>query len=339
MGLAFGFVIAAGLATTIGSSFAFCSSLADQRLLAGALGISAGVMLYVSFAEIFMVKSVGSFEESGFSNDESVRYATFCFFGGITVTALLDKVVHFIADCSGHSHDHGPVTHSPSPVRVRANPLHANPVTHEPERVQEMRALPASASEQSLVPDSQDFRRTSDTLEEGGANGEIALANKEDQDARRKAELQKMGLLTGLAIGLHNFPEGLATFVATLADSTVGGAIALAIALHNIPEGVCVAMPIYYATGSRWKGFWWSFASGVSEPIGGLMGYLVLYGDNMSETAYGALFGCVGGMMVYISLVELIPTALKYDPEDKYVSSSVLVGMSVMAASLLLFVL
>eukprot|EP00854_Cymbomonas_tetramitiformis_P015289 gene15289-18090_t len=158
-----------------------------------------------------------------------------------------------------------------------------------------------------------------------------------EEESAKDEELQRMGLMTGLAIALHNFPEGLATFVATLADSSLGISIAIAIALHNIPEGVCVAMPIYYATGSKWKGFFWSFMSGVSEPIGGLLGYLVLYGDNMSSLAYGSLFGIVGGMMVYISLKELIPTALKYDPEDKYVTNCVFIGMGVMAASLLMF--
>lgn len=113
--------------------------------------------------------------------------------------------------------------------------------------------------------------------------------------------LQKMGLLTALAIGIHNLPEGLATFIAALSDPLNGVAIAVAIALHNIPEGVCVAMPVYYATGSRWKGFLWAFLSGISEPLGGLLGYAVLYGNRMSDTAYGVLFCVVGGMMVRFS--------------------------------------
>ena len=117
----------------------------------------------------------------------------------------------------------------------------------------------------------------------------------------------------------------------------MGAMTALAIALHNFPEGACVAMPVYYATGSKWKGFWWSFVSGVSEPIGGLFGYLVLYGNAMSDVAYGALFGIVGGMMVYISLKELLPTALKYDPHDRYVTNCMFAGMAIMALSLILF--
>ena len=83
-----------------------------------------------------------------------------------------------------------------------------------------------------------------------------------------KKGLKRMGILTGLAIGLHNFPEGLATFIATLSSPSLGGALALAVAVHNIPEGMCVSMPVYYATGSRVKGFLWAFLSGVSEPLG-----------------------------------------------------------------------
>ena len=82
----------------------------------------------------------------------------------------------------------------------------------------------------------------------------------------------------------------------------MGLSLGVAIAVHNIPEGICVAMPIYYATGNKWKAFGWSLLSGVTEPIGGILGYLVLYGNGMSDEAYGALFGVVGGMMVYISL-------------------------------------
>ena len=156
-------------------------------------------------------------------------------------------------------------------------------------------------------------------------------------DTADKQHLKNMGAMTALAIALHNFPEGLATFVAALADMKLGLALAVAVAVHNIPEGACVAMPVYYATGSKWKGFWWSFVSGVSEPIGGLFGYLVLYGNAMSDVAYGALFGIVGGMMVYISLKELLPTALKYDPHDRYVTNCMFAGMAIMALSLILF--
>eukprot|EP00878_Enallax_costatus_P014024 GHUV01014666.1.p1 GENE.GHUV01014666.1~~GHUV01014666.1.p1 ORF type:complete len:381 (+),score=79.70 GHUV01014666.1:623-1765(+) len=150
-------------------------------------------------------------------------------------------------------------------------------------------------------------------------------------------DLARMGLLTGLAVALHNLPEGFATFVATLASPSAGIAIAVAIALHNIPEGIVVAMPVYYATKSRWKGFFWSFLSGVAEPVGGLLAYVILASNGMSPLAFAVMFAFVAGMMVYISLRELLPMALRYDPQDMYATSACFWGMVVMAASLLLF--
>lgn len=149
--------------------------------------------------------------------------------------------------------------------------------------------------------------------------------------------LSRMTLLSAIAIFIHNFPEGMATFVGAMANPRAGVAICIAIALHNIPEGVVVAMPIFYATGSRWRAFTWAFLSGVSEPVGGLVGYLILSGSGMSPIAFAALFAVVAGMMVYISIRELLPTALKYDPEDRYVTMCFLIGMAVMAASLQVF--
>lgn len=96
-------------------------------------------------------------------------------------------------------------------------------------------------------------------------------------------------------------------------------------------------MPIYYATKSKWRAFAWSFVSGAAEPIGGLLGYAVLAGNGMSPLAFAIMFGFVAGMMVYISLRELLPTALRYDPADQWVTLCCIWGMAVMASSLLLF--
>jgi ZIP family zinc transporter len=149
--------------------------------------------------------------------------------------------------------------------------------------------------------------------------------------------LKRMGILTGLAIALHNFPEGLATFVATLSDPAFGGALALAIALHNIPEGICVSMPVYYATGSRIKAFLWAFLSGVSEPLGALLGWLILQ-NLFGPIVYGISFGMISGMMVYISLKELLPTAHKFDKTNGILTTVFLViGMVIMSLSLVLF--
>jgi ZIP family zinc transporter len=168
------------------------------------------------------------------------------------------------------------------------------------------------------------------TAVEGG--GKQSAAQVTDEQTR----LNATGVLTGLAIAIHNFPEGLATFVAAMAEPSLGAAIAVAIAIHNIPEGVCVAMPIYYATGSRLRAFFWATLSGVSEPVGALFGYIVLGGD-VSNTAYGSMFGLVAGMMVYISLVELLPSAYRFAASPAVVTAAMIAGMAIMAASLLAF--
>jgi ZIP family zinc transporter len=143
-----------------------------------------------------------------------------------------------------------------------------------------------------------------------------------------------MGLFTALAIAIHNFPEGLATFLAALEDPALGLAIAVAISLHNIPEGISVSVPIYFATGKRRRAFLYSLLSGVAEPVGALVGYLLLR-PFIGPTVMGALFGGVGGIMVYISLDELLPTSRAYGKghESLY---GLLAGMAVMALSLLM---
>lgn len=161
---------------------------------------------------------------------------------------------------------------------------------------------------------------------------------KKSAATQENTKLVRMGVSTALAIGLHNFPEGLATFVGALDDPSVGAVLAIAIGIHNIPEGLCVALPIYYATGNRWKAFAWAMVSGASEPIAALLGWAVL-ANSFSDTLYAVLFGLVAGMMVIISARELIPTAHRYDPEDTVVTYSVIIGMAIMAISLVLFVI
>ena len=173
--------------------------------------------------------------------------------------------------------------------------------------------------------------------EEGaGAKGAVKATGAQSEQAGGDQKLVRMGLMTAVAIGIHNFPEGLATFVATLSDPAVGASLAVAIAIHNIPEGLCVAIPVYYATGNRWKAFGWALLSGVSEPIGAAFAWIILK-DIMSELVYGILFGLVAGLMVNISIHELIPTAVRYDPIDKVTTSAIFAGMAVMATSLIIF--
>jgi ZIP family zinc transporter len=155
------------------------------------------------------------------------------------------------------------------------------------------------------------------------------------------SELMRTGLFTALAIAIHNFPEGLATFLAALQDPALGAAIAVAIALHNIPEGVSVSVPIYYASGDRRKAFIYSFLSGLSEPLGAGIAYLALRlflrgTDNViPPEVMGILFGGVAGIMVYISLDELLPTSRAYGKGHDSLFG-LIGGMLMMAVSLLL---
>lgn len=149
------------------------------------------------------------------------------------------------------------------------------------------------------------------------------------------AKLLKMGSLTAAAMAIHNFPEGLATFVSALQEPSVALPVAFAIAVHNIPEGIAVAIPVYYATGRRDQAFWVALVSGLTEPLGALIGYAILR-PFLSDAVYGAVFAVVAGIMVYISLSELLPTAWGYAPKRICVLS-LMAGMAVMAVSLVLF--
>jgi len=164
----------------------------------------------------------------------------------------------------------------------------------------------------------------------GAAVPLMPAAMAHEQDPR----LLRMGLLSALAIGIHNFPEGLATFIAALEDPKLGISIAIAIAIHNVPEGIAVAIPVYYATGSRRKAFIYSALSGLSEPVGALIGYLFLR-SFFNEITFGIMFGIVAGIMVFISLDELLPTAREYG-EHHLAIYGLIAGMAVMGVSLVI---
>lgn len=277
--LAFSLTLMAGLATGIGSAMVLITKRTNQKLLSFSLGLSAGVMLYVSFVEI-LGKSVDSLTPI-YGDKMGNVLAVLGFFLGIALIALIDK---FMPDIG-------------------------NP--HEIHSVEEMDKLEAR--------------------EIGAIQNENEVMN--DKSSK---ELMRMGIFTALAIGIHNFPEGLATFISALEDPEMGFAIAFAIAIHNIPEGIAVAVPIFYATGSRMKAFKLSFLSGLSEPIGALLGYF-LFIRFMGDEAFGLIFSAVAGIMVYISLDELLPAAKKYG--DHHVAIwGLICGMAIMAVSLILFI-
>lgn len=264
--LAFGLTLFAGLSTGIGSILGFLSKNFNPKILALSLGFSAGVMIYVSFIEIFPKAR----EALGAVLDEKTAYGVtiLAFFGGVFLIAIIDKLI----------------------------PLGENP--HE-----------ISLAKQYCMLD--------------------------ERDAQNK-KLMRMGLFSAIAITIHNFPEGLATFMGAISDPMLGFGIAVAIAIHNIPEGLAVSAPIYYATKSRKKAFWLSFASGLSEPVGAIIGFFLLR-QFFSDFTFGIVFAGVAGIMVYISMDELLPTAEEYG-EHHIAIAGLIGGMAVMALSLFMLV-
>jgi zinc transporter, ZIP family len=264
---AFSLTLFAGLATGIGSAMAFFAKRTNTRFLSIALGFSAGVMIYVSFVEIFFKAKEALIGELG---EVSGTWTTvLSFFGGIILIALIDKLI----------------------------PKKENP--HEVNLIENM-------------------------------------TEEQRKQKTKEKKLMRMGVMTGVAIAIHNFPEGLATFMAAIADPNLGIAIAVAIAIHNIPEGIAISVPIYYATGSRRKAFKYSFLSGLAEPVGAIVGFLILM-PFMGPTMFGILFASVAGIMVFISLDELLPAAREYG-EHHLPVYGLFAGMAVMAVSLLLFI-
>eukprot|EP00930_Biecheleria_cincta_P060285 TRINITY_DN45963_c0_g1_i1.p1 TRINITY_DN45963_c0_g1~~TRINITY_DN45963_c0_g1_i1.p1 ORF type:complete len:333 (-),score=49.96 TRINITY_DN45963_c0_g1_i1:7-981(-) len=295
-GLGFGLVLAAGLSTAIGAAAVYVNrivQLASQRVLACGLGFSAGVMLYVSFVEI-MGKSQDAFSDYGLESG-ALACTSACFFGGIFGMMCIGWLTHKLEPHHSHCIDGAEVCGDPV-LDPNLEQNSAQEPQGQQSATQDMSTGQASAGE--IIPEL--------------ADSEVPKAT--------DAALQRMGINTALAIAIHNFPEGLATFVATLGDPTVGATLAIAIAIHNIPEGLCVALPIFYSSGSRHRAFLWALLSGLSEPVGALVGYALIKvsGEDMNALIYGILFGLVAGMMVGIVLSELLPTGLRYDPEGKY---------------------
>lgn len=175
-----------------------------------------------------------------------------------------------------------------------------------------------------------------DKLIPSGENPHEVHSVEDIENKTSDSKLLRMGIFTALAVGIHNFPEGLATFISALQQPSIAIPIAVAIAIHNIPEGIAVSVPVYYATGDRKKAFFYSFLSGLSEPIGALIGYLVLM-PFINDFVFGIIFAGVAGIMVFISLDELLPSAQKYGEHHLSIYGLV-AGMVVMAVSLLLFI-
>jgi ZIP family zinc transporter len=257
--LAFGLSTVAGLCTGIGALIVLVLRRTTRGFLGGSLGFSAGVMIYVSFAEIFPAATelctAGSGEVMG------PWIATGSFFAGILISAAIDRAIPEV------DNPHG-----------------------------------------------------------------AALAE-DTAELRSRYALGRVGIFTAIAIALHNFPEGIATFVSGLHEPEVGVSIAAAVALHNIPEGISVAVPVFYATRSRGKAVAYSFASGMAEPLGALVAFVALR-PFLSGPGMGMVLAAVAGIMVFISLDQLVPNAKKYE-EGHQALYGLVGGMALMALTLL----
>ena len=295
--IAFGLTLFAGLSTGIGSLIAWTCRRTNTRFLSVALGFSAGVMIYVSFVEILAEARNLLTETLGYMSGNWVTIAGF--FGGIFVIALIDRLV--------------PAADNPHELR------YVESMSEDGEYPKRRR--PFSRGKKACSP--ADWVKPAEHARHGHHH-------------HHHAKLMRLGLFTAIAIAIHNFPEGIATFVASLQDTSLGITIAIAIAIHNIPEGIAVSVPVYFATGSRKKAFLWSLMSGLAEPLGALVGFAILSAV-MNHVVFGVLFAAVAGIMVFISLDELLPTAREYG-EPHLSIYGLVAGMGVMAVSLLLFI-
>lgn len=248
VGLALLLTLVAGLSTGIGGAIAYFIRKPKKIYLSFSLGLSAGVMIYISFMELL----VGSIESVG------QEMALLSFFGGVVLIAVIDLTI--------------PETENPHEFKSESSDVDNN-LTHA-------------------------------------------------------------GVLTALAIAIHNFPEGMATFGTALADIRLGVIIAIAIAIHNIPEGISVSVPFFYSTGDRKKAFMYSLLSGLAEPAGALVAYLLLM-PFLTHAVLAYLLAFVAGIMVYISLDELLPLAHGYG-KSHIVIIGLFLGMLIMAVSLML---
>lgn len=264
----------AGGATGIGGALVLFKKKLSSNFLAGALGLSAGVMIFISLAELFPEAQAEISATGSLRHGEAL--VLLAFFVGMGIITLIDFLI----------------------------PEYENP--HE-------------ASGLSL-------------------NTKTPAVGILEQTGSEKA-LHRLGLMSALAIAIHNFPEGIATFIGALNNPQMGTGITFAIAIHNIPEGIAVAIPIYYATKSKGKALLYATLSGMSEVIGALLclGVTSLFGIELSEggAAFPLILAAVAGIMIYISLDELLPTAEKYGKHHVAIAG-VVGGMAIMGISLLI---
>lgn len=255
-----------GLSMGVGGLLSFFINKLNRKFIALTLSFAAGIMIYVSFMEmlpegIHLIKDYvgenGNFIALGF------------FFGGMFITAVLEKLVHQFAG-EYHDHNHGE---------------HKHHKHHD-----------------------------------------------KDHEHHQEEHLSKLGILSAIAIAVHNIPEGLALFTAGIKDIKLALPIAVAVIIHNIPLSIAIAVPLFYSTGSKNKAFFYTLLVGLCQPLGAVLGYIIL-SKEFNNFIVGSLFSVVAGIMVFVSLDELLPSSQKYEDHHLSVYGAIL-GMIVMAVSL-----
>lgn len=264
--LSFALTLIVGLSMGVGSLLSFFVKETNKRFLALALSFSAGIMIYVSFMAI-LPEGIELLQSA--IGEVGHYIALVGFFGGMFITAIMEKLVHKYAGDyhdhhGGHEHNHNHHAHK--------------------------------------------------------SEGE---------------HLSKLGLMSAIAIAIHNLPEGLAIFTAGLKDITLALPIAAAVIIHNIPLSIAISVPIYYSSGSKKKAFVYSLLVGLCQPLGAIIGYM-LFSRFFNDTVFGFLFSIVAGIMIFVSLDELLPASQKYEDHHFSVYGAI-AGMIIMAISLGVF--
>lgn len=293
---AFAMTFMAGSSTGIGALMVLCVSRLSARLLAITMAFSAGVMMYVSMVAV-VHESYEHFRRDHVEA-HAYAYATLSFFVGAVVMALTDDVVHMLFEAL---------------------------IPDEKKRRKAVAPIPAARTATHLELGTVDSGDESD-------DERVAI---ESVFSSNKGDVLVMSAVLGIAIALHNLPEGMATYVASYHSVGTGAPLTIAIAIHNIPEGLAVAMPIFHGTGSRFKAIFWASLSGMAEPFGAFLAYLFV-NPRTSQSSFGAMFAVSAGMMVYVCLSELLPAAYREHPSTRLVTQAFFAGCLVMASSLVL---
>uniref|UniRef100_A0A6U0USR7 Uncharacterized protein n=1 Tax=Polytomella parva TaxID=51329 RepID=A0A6U0USR7_9CHLO len=369
VGIAFLCSICAGLAIVLGTCITFITNRNNRRVLSATLAFASGVIIYIAVVDLYIGDGIEHFEDYGLEHKEAFCYASLVFFGGFPICAVLSKISHWLLyknyerkqrqrmaklSAEGGSKDlelGGGVARSTmnDAAKKKKTDIDSNKV---------MSTIVVDAEVNVAI------QKTGDQKPDGGAgyipmkptsmlsmradngpsfiNWGALFDDSNDDHGDGSAEhdeeeammLAEMGLLVCIAIVIHNFPEGLLTFIGYIEGFQSAVATAFAIIIHNIPEGMVVAMPMFYSTGSKWKSIGVVSLMGLSVPMGSLIGLSVMCGGALNDVAYAILFALTAGILTYVVIMEVWPKAVRYDPCGKIVPLFFSLGMGVMCLSI-----